>query len=160
MSLCLVLKIPIPINSKVLIKPLYLSFRDFLVDDEKEEEYLLFQVNKKKRYTKLTHLYLRVLNEGKYLTKDIYKLGKLGLIRDKITQENLDKHLLVHVKYTYLYQVHYQKEGSKEKSNAKKGNIKDGPLEEDNIKIDNKSLVSLFLRDYFYWTLIITCQLT
>lgn len=129
----------IPDNNKVPIEPLHLSFRDFLVDKDKKDEYSLFCVDEKKQHTKLADLCLEILNDGNYLTKDICKLGKLGPMQDKITQRSLDEHLPAHVRYACLYWVHHWKEGSKEKSDAEKGNI-------------NYGLVGNFLSTRFlYW---------
>lgn len=154
-SLRSVLKIPS--DNNLPIELLHLSFRDFLVDEGKDEEYLPFWVDERKHHARLAHRCLKVLKEGKHLTKDICKLGKLGTTREKITRKRVDEHLPAHVQYACLYWVHHWKEGSKEKSDAERGdmkgdNMKDGPSEEDDMKMDDESPVDVFLRTHFlHW---------
>lgn len=128
-SLHSVLKIPS--DDDLPIELLHLSFRDFLVDEEKGEKYP-FWVDERKNHERLAKRCLSVLLEGDYLRKDICRLKKPGTMREEVSSETVEKYLPKHVQYACLYWVHHMKEG--------------------NTKIRDNHQAYLFLRTHFlHW---------
>jgi len=79
----------IPSNLDVLVRLLYLSFRDFLLDTEKRETNP-FWINEKEAHNKLATQCLERLSTGGNLKKDICNLRTLAKLRRDVNKQTVD----------------------------------------------------------------------
>jgi hypothetical protein len=112
----------IPSDRSIPVRPLHLSFHDFLVDPEKanEPERYLFWVDEQKAHQRLATRCLLLLSKGDTLKRNICSLQLPSTPRSKIDQQTIDAALPPEVQYACRYWVYHWKES--------KCKIKDGGL--------------------------------
>ena len=82
----------IPIDERLPIRLLHLSFRDFLLDSQKRGK-RLFWVNESEAHQKLATRCLQLLSSPKGLKQNICKLSSPGSLRNEIDKRLLDETL-------------------------------------------------------------------
>ncbi|KAH6884956.1 hypothetical protein B0T10DRAFT_493027 [Thelonectria olida] len=97
----------IPSDSNAPVKPLHLSFRNFLVDPD-ERETNPFWVDERETHGKLTTKCIELLGNG-HLKKDICGLQMLGRLREDVDRQKIDSCLPSEVQYACLYWVYHLK---------------------------------------------------
>ncbi len=102
-----VLDVPATANSP--IRPLHLSFRDFLVDPDKRDTHL-FWIDEATSHERIATTCLKLLFN--YLRKDICDLKKPGTACASIGPANVKSALPAHVRYACLYWVYHLKQSS------------------------------------------------
>ncbi|KAH6883479.1 WD domain-containing protein, partial [Thelonectria olida] len=98
----------IPQSAESPVRLLHLSFRDFLLDSEKQEENP-FWVDERATHEKLTTNCLKLLSENHRLREDICGLEMPGRLRDDVDRQNIDSCLPSEVQYACLYWVYHLK---------------------------------------------------
>ncbi|CAG2000199.1 unnamed protein product [Fusarium graminearum] len=91
------------------IKPLHLSFRDFLIDRNKHRTDR-FWVDETKTHKNLRVKCLQLLMDNGYLKKDICDLQTPGVARSDIDKGKIDDRLPSEAQYACLYWVYHLKE--------------------------------------------------
>ncbi|OJJ42821.1 hypothetical protein ASPZODRAFT_169878 [Penicilliopsis zonata CBS 506.65] len=99
----------IPSDNTRPIRPLHLSFHDFLVDPDKQDDYP-FWVNERERHADLTHACLRLLSKKGVLRKNICNLPSPGTERTAISPQTIQESLSVEVQYACRYWIRHLKE--------------------------------------------------
>lgn len=113
------------------IRPLHLSFREFLHDNQKRGK-SPFWVNEKETHMRLANKCLQLLSSPKGLRQNMCNLTSPRTLRSKIKNQILGKALSLEVRYTCRYWAHY--------------------LEQNGDRIYDGCPVHAFLRKYFlYW---------
>ena len=120
----------IPTDEDMPVRLLHLSFRDFLVDDQKRGK-SPFWVDEKETHKKLTSKCLELLSGPKGLKQNMCNL-RPGTLRSEFDDQIIASALLLEVQYACRYWVHHFEHSG--------GRIIDGDLVDD------------FLKKYFlYW---------
>ncbi|KAL8299267.1 hypothetical protein RB593_009250 [Gaeumannomyces tritici] len=91
------------------VKPLHLSFHDFLVDDDTHS----FWIDKQDIHKRLADRCLELLSTGDALRKDVCDLHHPGTLRSKIEPGIIDNRLPPEVQYACRYWVHHWKESKR-----------------------------------------------
>lgn len=94
------------------VRPLYLSFRDFLVDPKKgreQEKYPLW-VDERQTHELLAVRCLKLLSTGDTLKRNVCGLRLPGTRRSEIDQQTIDAYLPPEVQYACRYWVYHWKE--------------------------------------------------
>jgi NACHT domain len=121
----------IPDSENVPIRPLHLSFREFLVDPQKQRK-SPFWIDEKETHERLASQCLKLMSSPKGLRQDICNLLKPGALKSEIDERTIAKDLLPEVRYACRYWVYH--------------------LEQSKRCIHDGDLVHLFLQQYFlYW---------
>ncbi|KAH6977823.1 hypothetical protein EDB82DRAFT_502657 [Fusarium venenatum] len=97
----------LPSESSAPVKPLHLSFRDFLINRDKSGQ---FWIDEKKTHKKLAFRCLQMLMNNNCLKEDICDLAVPGVARSDIDKSKIDKHLPPEAQYACLYWVYHLKE--------------------------------------------------
>ena len=120
----------IPANPASPIRLFHLSFREFLLDPEKQGN-SIFWVDERERNKVLANRCLELLTSSKYLKENICSLRSPGTLRTEITQ-TIEKCLPADVQYACRYWVHH--------------------LEQSGRRIFDEDAVHYFLRKHFlHW---------
>ncbi|EXA29912.1 Atypical/ALPHA protein kinase [Fusarium oxysporum f. sp. pisi HDV247] len=98
-----------PFEKSAPIKPLHLSFRDFLIDRDKHKTDL-FWVDEKETHKKLAIRCLQLLMNDDCLKKDMCDLRTPGVARSDIDRCKIDESLPSEAQYACLYWVYHLKE--------------------------------------------------
>ncbi|KAJ4076770.1 hypothetical protein NW756_012779 [Fusarium oxysporum] len=99
----------IPSERGAPIKPLHLSFRDFLIDRDKHKTDQ-FWVDEKETHKKLAVRCLELLMNDDCLKKDMCDLRTSGVARSDIDRGQIDERLPPEAQYACLYWVYHLKE--------------------------------------------------
>jgi hypothetical protein len=99
----------IPSEKSAPIKPLHLSFRDFLIDRDKHKTDQ-FWVDEKETHKKLAIRCLQLLMNDDGLKKDMCDLRTPGVARSDIDRGQIDESLPSEAQYACLYWVYHLKE--------------------------------------------------
>jgi WD40 repeat protein len=99
----------IPSEKSAPIKPLHLSFRDFLVNRDKHKTDQ-FWVDKKETHKKLAIRCLQLLMNDDCLRKDMCDLQTPGVARSDIDKGKIDERLPPEAHYACLYWIYHLKE--------------------------------------------------
>lgn len=108
----------IPPSSNLPVKPLHLSFRNFLLDPEKKGR-SQFWVEETEMHRQMTKNCLRILNNS--LRKDICEVRWPGTLRESIDPKVINKKLPPEVQYACQYWTYHLQE-------SRDGLHKDGPV--------------------------------
>lgn len=102
----------IPPDRSSPIRPLHLSFREFLVDPEKgkEQERYPFWIDEREIHERLAAQCLHLLSTGDTLKRDNCDLRLPGTCRSDIDQQTIDAKLPPEVQYACRYWVYHRKE--------------------------------------------------
>ena len=120
----------IPVDKELPVRLLHLSFRDFLLDDEKRGK--SFWIDKRETHTRLASKCLQLMSSSKGLRQNMCNLRMPGTLRSEIDNQVIDNALSPEVRYACRYWVHHLEQSE--------GRIRDGDL------------VHAFLQKYFlYW---------
>lgn len=120
----------IPVDKELPVRLLHLSFRDFLLDDEKRGK--SFWIDKRETHTRLASKCLQLMSSSKGLRQNMCNLRMPGTLRSEIDNQVIDNALSPEVRYACRYWVHHLEQSE--------GRIRDGDL------------VHAFLQRYFlYW---------
>ncbi|KAL8313011.1 hypothetical protein RB593_007301 [Gaeumannomyces tritici] len=92
------------------VKPLHLSFHDFLVDDDTHS----FWIDKQDIHKRLADRCLELLSTGDTLRKDVCDLHHPGTLRSEIEPGIIDNRLPPEVQYACRYWVHHWKESRRQ----------------------------------------------
>ena len=105
----------VPSNSSEPVRLLHLSFRDFLVDPEKEneEEKYPFFINEREGHGKIATGCLQLLVEKEHLRKDICDLKHPGTQRYNIDHKAIESGLPPEIQYACRYWVFHQTESGR-----------------------------------------------
>ncbi|RKK63627.1 Vegetative incompatibility protein HET-E-1 [Fusarium oxysporum] len=98
-----------PSEKSAPIKPLHLSFRDFLINRDKHKTDP-FWVDEKETHKKLAIRCLQLLMNDGYLKKDMCDLRTPGVARSDIDRCKIDESLPSEAQYACLYWVYHLKE--------------------------------------------------
>lgn len=121
----------IPAEEDMPVRLLHLSFRDFLLDPQKQGKYP-FCVNERETHERLTSTCLQLMSSPEGLKQNMCDLSGPGTLRSEIDQRTIDRYLQPEVQYACRYWVYHLEQS--------KGCIRDGDLVYD------------FLQKYFlYW---------
>ncbi|MCJ1464442.1 hypothetical protein MMC07_003055 [Pseudocyphellaria aurata] len=121
----------IPDDENMPVRPLHLSFREFLLDPEKHGK-SPFWVDERETHQRLTSKCLLVMSSSKGLRQNLCNLLRPGTPRSEIDKPTIDRCLQPEVRYACCYWVHH--------------------LEQSKEHICDDGLVYLFLQKYFlYW---------
>ncbi|KAI0406715.1 hypothetical protein F4802DRAFT_91989 [Xylaria palmicola] len=94
----------VPLSRDVPVRLLHLSFRDFLLDPEKQDS-SVFWVNEKETHKQLAANCLRVMNER--LCTDICQVKWPGTLRASINPQRISDHLPPEVQYACQHWVYH-----------------------------------------------------
>ncbi|PTB66799.1 hypothetical protein BBK36DRAFT_1198452 [Trichoderma citrinoviride] len=99
----------VPSDLDAPVRLLHLSFRDFLVDPEKQLDLdtYPFWINEKEAHSTLFLQCIRSLSRNQVLKEDICSLRSPGVLRSDISQETIDACLPNAVKYACTYWVYH-----------------------------------------------------
>lgn len=99
-------------DPSIPVRPLHLSFRDFLVDPEKgrEQEKYPFWVDERQTHELLAGQCLKLLSTGDTLKRDVCDLRLPGTRRSEIDQQTIDTCLPSEIQYACRYWVYHWKE--------------------------------------------------
>ena len=121
----------IPVDEDMPIRPLHLSFREFLHDNEKRGK-SPFWVDEKETHMRLANKCLQLLSSPKGLRQNMCNLASPGTLRSEINDQILGKALSLEVRYACRYWAHH--------------------LVQSGDRIYDGGPVHAFLRKYFlYW---------
>jgi hypothetical protein len=98
-----------PSERSAPIKPLHLSFRDFLINRDKHKTDP-FWVDEKETHKRLAIRCLQLLMNNDYLKKDICDLQTPGVARSDIERRKIKERLPSEAQYACLYWVYHLKE--------------------------------------------------
>jgi hypothetical protein len=104
----------IPLSPKQPIRLLHLSFRDFLLDPEKEES--PFRVNEKETHSRLVTHCLRTMSAA--LRVDVCNVGHPGASISSISSDEINKHLPPEVQYACRFWSHHLQEAGEDISDG------------------------------------------
>jgi hypothetical protein len=99
----------IPSDDDSSVRSLHLSFREFLLDPEKQGENP-FWVDERKTHEMLATRCLDLMSGPDCLYENICHLESPGTLREGINHQTIDKYLLPHVRYACRYWVHHLKQ--------------------------------------------------
>ncbi|KAI1012377.1 hypothetical protein LB504_013205, partial [Fusarium proliferatum] len=97
----------LPSEKSAPIKPLHLSFRDFLINRDKSGQ---FWIDEKETHKKLTIGCLEMLMNNNCLKKDICDIATPGVARSDIDKCKINEHLPSEAQYACLYWVYHLRE--------------------------------------------------
>ncbi|KAL8364818.1 hypothetical protein RB595_003883 [Gaeumannomyces hyphopodioides] len=92
------------------VKPLHLSFHNFLVDDDTHS----FWIDKQNIHKRLADRCLELLSTGDTLRKDVCDLHHPGTLRSEIEPAIIDNRLPPEVQYACRYWVHHWRESRRQ----------------------------------------------
>lgn len=96
----------VPVNDDMPVRPLHLSFRDFLFDPQKCGK-SFFWVDERKTHEKLASLCLQLMSSSKGLKKDMCSLLLPGTLRNTIDNQTINDSLTSELRYACRYWVHH-----------------------------------------------------
>lgn len=118
-------------NEDMPVRLLHLSFRDFLLDPQKDGK-SPFWVNETETHKILTSKCLQLMSSLKGLKQNMCNLSSPGTLRSEIEQQTIDNSLSSEVRYACRYWVHH--------------------LKQSKIYVNDNDSVCVFLQKYFlYW---------
>lgn len=121
----------IPADEDMPVRPLHLSFCDFLLDPQKNGK-SSYWVDEREVHENLTSKCLQLMSSSKGLRQNMCNLSRPGTLRSEINKQTIDHCLQSEVRYACRYWVHHLEQS--------KGCICDGDP------------VYIFLQKYFlYW---------
>uniref|UniRef100_A0A8H7N7D5 NACHT domain-containing protein n=1 Tax=Bionectria ochroleuca TaxID=29856 RepID=A0A8H7N7D5_BIOOC len=121
----------VPRDGKTPVKTFHLSFREFLINKQRNKSPKL-QIDEDKTHRDLADKCLQLLLKSGILKNDICKLGTLDTKNQDVTQNTIDDKLPPQVQYACRYWVHHTKKG--------------------NVKLHNKHPAYEFLKKHFlHW---------
>src|SRR2546423_13628214 len=95
-------------NSDSPVRLLHLSFRDFLLDPEKQgKSEFWFWVDERKRHEMLATKCMKLLSGPNRLRENICRLDSPGKLQGEIDSKTIDKSLPADVRYACRYWVHH-----------------------------------------------------
>ncbi|KAL7807593.1 quinon protein alcohol dehydrogenase-like superfamily [Trichoderma gracile] len=99
----------VPSDLDTPVRLLHLSFRDFLVDSEKQLDLdrYPFWINEQEAHSRLFLQCLKLLSRDNVLKEDICSLGSPGILRSDISQDIIDACLPDATKYACTYWVYH-----------------------------------------------------
>jgi hypothetical protein len=97
-------------NKDAPVRPLHLSFREFLVDPKKQGRSLSW-VDKKSTHQKLASRCLALMSGSSGLRQDMCGLSSSGVLRDEIDEQTVAGSLLLDLQYACRYWVDHLKQG-------------------------------------------------
>jgi NACHT domain len=107
----------IPTNGNAPVRPLHLSFRDFLLDPQKRGK-SPFWVDERKTHEMIASKCLELMSRPGCLKENLCSLQGPGTLRTEVDKRVIDECLPAHVQYACRYWVHHLEQS--------KGHIRDG----------------------------------
>ena len=102
----------IPVNEYVPIRLLHLSFRDFLLDPQKQGK-SPFWVDEGKVHGRLTSKCLQLMSSPKGLRQNMCNLSNPGALKSEIETKTIDHYLQPEIRYACRYWVHHLEQSRK-----------------------------------------------
>lgn len=96
----------IPVNEDIPIRLLHLSFRDFLLDPQKQGK-SPFWVNERETHRRLASKCLQLMSSSNGLRQNMCKLSNSGILRSEIEKQTIDCCLQPEIQYACRYWVHH-----------------------------------------------------
>ena len=96
----------IPDSKELPVKMFHLSFREFLLDWEKKDNYW-FWVDEKEAHGRIALRCLEIMSSQTSLKQDLCDMKQPGVARSKVDREVVDDHLAAQVQYACQYFVYH-----------------------------------------------------